>query len=282
MSRRAIPFADVRSLFPLARRTTLVRAAAAVVLAGLALAAVLIGREPDVRESNVLPKRSNGIVVLDLSASISTDTYARIGATLRELTESGGRFGLVVFSDTAYEAIPPGTPSVALRPLVRYFTLRPARTAGFLPTFPVNPWANSFSGGTKISTGLELARGVLIDEARAEKPAVLLVSDLEDDPADVPKVTSIALAYRREGIPLDIVALNPSPGDEQLYRRLVRGWGSYTPARLRDERTEASSSGSFPLGLAGIALAVALLLGAYELWSARLTWARRPRAEGAA
>ena len=282
MSPRAIPFADVRSLLPLARRTTLVRATAAVVLVALALAAVLVGRNPEVRESTVLPKRSNGIVVLDLSASISTDTYARIGASLRELTESGGRYGLVVFSDTAYEAMPPGTPSEALRPLVRYFTLRPARTEGFLPTFPENPWANSFSAGTKISTGLELARGVIIDEAPAEKPAVLLISDLEDDPSDVPKVTSLALAYRREGIPLDIVALNPSLGDEQLYRRLVRGWGSYTPARLRGERTETASRGSFPFDLAAIALAVALLLGAYELWSARLTWATRPRTEGAA
>lgn len=279
---RAIPFADVRSLLPLARRTTLVRAAATVVLVALALAAILLGRHPQVRESTVLPTRSNGIVVLDLSASISTDTYARIGASLRELTESGGRYGLVVFSDTAYEAIPPGTPSEALRPLLRYFTLRPARTEGFLPTFPVNPWANSFSAGTKISTGLELARGVIIDEAPAEKPAVLLISDLEDDPSDVPKVTSLALAYRREGIPLDVIALNPSPGDEQLYRRLVRGWGSYTPARLRDERAETASRGSFPLGLAAIALAVALLLGAYEVWSARLTWASRPHAEGAA
>jgi hypothetical protein len=281
MSPRAIPFADVPSLLPLARRTTLVRAAAAVVLVALALAAVLLGRHPDVRESTVLPKRSNGIVVLDLSASISTDTYARIGASLRELTESAGRYGLVVFSDTAYEAIPPGTPSEALRPLLRYFTLRPV-TEGFLPTFPVNPWSNAFSAGTKISTGLELARNVIIDEATAEKPAVLLISDLEDDRSDVPKVTSLALAYRRERIPLDIVALNPSPGDEQLYRRLVRGWGSYTPARLRDERTETASRGSFPLGLAATALAVALLLGAYELWSARLTWASRPRAEGAA
>jgi hypothetical protein len=281
MSPRAIPFAGVRSLLPLARRTTLARSAAAVVLVALALAAVLLGRHPEVRESTVLPKRSNGIVVLDLSASISTDTYARIGASLRELTESGGRYGLVVFSDTAYEAIPPGTPSEALRPLLRYFTLRPV-TEGFLPTFPVNPWSNAFSAGTKISTGLELARGVIIDEATAEKPAVLLISDLEDDRSDVPKVTSLALAYRREGIPLDIVGLNPAPDDEQLYRRLVRGWGSYTPARLRDERTETSSRGSFPLGLAAIALAVALLLGAYELWSARLTWASRPQTEGAA
>ncbi len=123
---------------------------------------------------------------------------------------------------------------------------------------------------------------MIIDDAAAEKPAVLLISDLEDDPSDVPKVTSLALAYRREGIPLDIVGLNPSPGDEQLYRRLVRGWGSYTPARLRGEQSETASRGSFPLGLAAIALAVALLLGAYELWSARLTWSNRPQAEGAA
>ncbi len=282
MTPRAIPFADVRSLLRLARRTTLVRTAAAVVLVALTVAAVLLGRHPEVRESTVLPKRSNGIVVLDLSASISPDTYARIEATLRELTDSGGRYGLVVFSDTAYEAIPPGTPSEALRPLLRYFTLRAASTEGFLPTFPANPWANSFSAGTKISSGLELARGVIIDEALAEKPAVLLVSDLENDPSDVPRVTSLALAYRRDGIPLDVVALNPAPGDEQLYRRLVRGWGSYTPARLRGEQTAGSSRGSFPLGLATIALAVALLLGAYELWSARLTWTSRTQPEGAA
>ena len=280
MRPRAIPFADVRGLLPLARRTTVVRTAAAVLLLALAIAAILLGRHPQVRESSVLPKRSNGIIVLDLSASISTDTYARIGASLRELTDSGGRYGLIVFSDTAYEAFPPGTPSEALRPLVRYFTLRPARTSGFLPTFPVNPWANSFSAGTKISTGLDLARGVIIDEAPAQKPAVLLISDLDDDPADVPRVTSLALAYRREGIPLDVVALNPAPGDEQLYRRLVRGWGSFTPARLRGEQTETASRGSFPVALGAVALAVALLLGAYELWSARLTWGTR--AEGAA
>jgi hypothetical protein len=279
---RAIPFADVRGLLPLARRTTLVRTSAAVLLLALAVAAILLGRHPEVRETTLLPTRSNGIIVLDLSASISTDTYARIGGALRELTSSGGRFGLVVFSDTAYEAFPPGTPSEALRPLTRYFTLRPARTSGFLPTFPVNPWTNSFSAGTKISTGLELARGVIIDEAPAQKPAVLLISDLDDDPADVPKVTSLALAYRREGIPLDIVALNAAPGDEQLYRRLVRGWGSYTPASLRGELAESTSRSSFPLTLGVVALGVALLLGAYELWSARLTWARGPRAEGAA
>ena len=139
MTPRAIPFADVRSLLPLARRTTLVRTAAAVVLVALALAAVLLGRHPEVRESTVLPKRSNGIVVLDLSASISPDTYARIGATLRELTESGGRYGLVVFSDTAYEAIPPGTPSEALRPLAALLHAATCEHGGLPADVPREP-----------------------------------------------------------------------------------------------------------------------------------------------
>ena len=58
---------------------------------------------------------TDGLVVLDLSASISTDTYARIGATLDELADTGGRYGLIVFSDTAYLALPPGTPAAELR-----------------------------------------------------------------------------------------------------------------------------------------------------------------------
>jgi hypothetical protein len=273
----AIPLADVQGLLPLARRTAAVRAAAAVGLVGLVLVAILIGREPHVRESSLLPARSNGILVLDLSASISSDTYSRIGAALGDLAGSRGRYGLVIFSDTAYEAFPPGTPSDALRPLVRFFTLRPQRTPGLLPTFPVNPWTNAFSAGTRISTGLDLARSIII-ESRLKKPAVLLVSDLDDDPADLPKVTSLALAYRREGISLDVVGLNPSADDERLFRRLIGGSGSFTPAHLPRERAERSSRTPFPVWLSVVALAIALGLAAHELWSARLTWEARTSA----
>jgi hypothetical protein len=277
----AIPLADVRGLLPLARRTTVVRGAAAAILLALASAAILLGRHPHVRESGLLPARSNGVVVLDLSASISSDTYARIGAALDDLAASRGRYGLVVFSDTAYEAFPPGTPSDALRPLVRFFTLRPQRTPGLLPTFPVNPWTHAFSAGTRISTGLDLARSIII-ESHLAKPAVLLVSDLDDDPSDLPSVTSLALAYRREGISLDIVALNASADDERLFRRLVRGSGSFTPARLPAERAERSTRAPFPIWLSAVALAIALVLGAHELWSARLSWAARPTTGGQA
>src|SRR6266511_3268220 len=138
--RQAIPLADTAALAGAARRTAAIRLAAALGLVGLAAAAILLGRHPRTHEVRFLPERSNGIVVLDLSASISSDTYSRIGQTLIELASSRGRYGLVIFSDTAYEALPPGSPATALRPLIRFFTLPPQRVPGVAPTFPDNPW----------------------------------------------------------------------------------------------------------------------------------------------
>ena len=97
------------------------------------------------------------MVVLDLSASISSDTFSRIGETLRGSPTRDGRYGLVVFSDVAYEALPPGTPASALRPLVRYFTLPSADAPGERADLPDQPVERAFSGGTRISAGLELA-----------------------------------------------------------------------------------------------------------------------------
>ncbi len=133
------------------------------------------------RRATVLPPRSGGVVVLDLSASIASDTYSRIRRTLQELVTRGGRYGLVVFSSDAYLALPPGTPASALEPGIRYFTL-PAKVApGEQPNFPKNPWSSTFTSGTRISAGLELARQVEVANG-AHQPAVVLVSDLADDP----------------------------------------------------------------------------------------------------
>lgn len=272
MTRRdAIPLAGAREFATLARRTTIVRFAAAAVLLALAIVAILVGRHPRVTEVRFLPKSSNGIIVLDLSASISSDTYARIGATLRDLVASHGRYGLVVFSDTAYEALPPGTPSEMLRPLSRFFALPPQKVPGEAPAFPENPWTRSFTAGTRISAGLELARSVLIGDKLA-RPAVLLISDLDDDSGDLPALGQIATAYRNEHIVLNVVALNAAAQDAQRFRQFVHGSGSITAARLPGARTAVTGTARFPVWLALTAAAVALLLAANELWCARLTW----------
>ncbi len=268
---RIIPLATTRELLGPARRTQIVRAAAALGLLALALAAILVSRHPRTHEIRFLPAGSNGIVVLDLSASISADTYSRIGQTLSDLSKSRGRYGLVVFSDSAYEALPPGSPAAAFQPIVRFFTLPPQKRPGVAPTFPINPWSDSFSAGTKISTGLDLARSILIGD-RLARPAVLLISDLDDDPSDLPNLGSVATAYRQEHIGLNVVGLNPSPDDEQPFRAFVAGNGTLSHAQLPGEGGQTAGGSSFPWTLAFVAFALVGLLALNELWTARLTW----------
>ena len=271
MRRTTIPLAGATGLAGFARRTRALRIGAAVALLVLAAAAILFGRHPRVHQIDFLPAGSNGIVVLDVSASISSDTYSQIGTTLRDLVATRGRYGLVVFSDTAYEALPPGSPAEALRPLVRFFTLPPQRVPGVAPTFPDNPWTRSFSAGTRISKGLELARSVLID-ARLSHPSVLLVSDLDDDAGDLSALASVADAYKQEHILLNVVALNAAGDDQDRFREFIRGSGMLTQGRLPNEPTTQAGGARFPTWLAAAAVALALLLAANELAFARLTW----------
>ena len=268
---RVIPLADAGSLEGVRRRTTIVRTTLAFALVALIAGTVVASAHPQSPTLRFLPRGTTGIVVLDLSASISSDTYQRIGQTLRELASTNGRYGLVVFSDVAYQALPPGTPAAELKPYARYFTLPPVQS-GFLPAFPINPWTNTFSGGTRISAGLGLALRI-IRSAHVARPAIVLVSDLDDDPGDIQHLAGVALAYRQAHIPVRVVALDPQPGDERLFARLLERAVVVEHARLPGER--ASTTGApVPEWLAGLAAVVALLLAANELLGARLDWER--------
>ena len=265
----AIPLSDAAALRPAARRTLIVRATLGAALAGLVVAAVLTSRHPHTQTIVALPPHSSAIVVLDVSASISADTYSRIGGTLSSLARSGGRYGLVVFSDQAYEALPPGTGAADLAPLVRYFRLPPPR-GGFAQTFPPNPWARVFSAGTKISAGLELAHQIAFED-RLSKPIAILVSDLDDDPADLPRLVTIMLALKRDHIPLRIVALNPSGQDVALFKRLTGG-ARIVRAGPLEPGPEPHNHTPFPWTLVALALAVTVGIAAHELWGPRLQW----------
>jgi hypothetical protein len=266
----AIPLADSQALHPAARRTLVVRIALATALAGLVVAAIFVSRHPDTQTIVALPPHSSAIVVLDVSASISADTYSRIGATLSSLARGGGRYGLVVFSDQAYEALPPGTAAGDLAPLVGYFTLPHARGPGTAQTFPANPWQRVFSAGTKISAGLELAHQIAFED-RLSKPIAILVSDLDDDPADLPRLVTIMLALKRDGVPLRIVGLNPSSQDVALFKRLTGG-APIVRAGTLQPGPEPHNRTPFPWTLFVLALMVAAGIAAHELWGPRLKW----------
>jgi len=266
----SIPLADAPALRPAALRTLIVRAALALALVGLVAAAALVSRHPKLGGLTFLPSQARAIVVLDLSASISTDTFQRIEATLTELSRSRRRFGLVLFSGTAYEALPPGSPARELASYERFFrVVQPG--PGYAPSFPPNPWAQSFSAGTSISSGLELARAI-VRRGHLGRPAVVLVSDLDDDPGDVPRVTQAALSLQRLGIAIHVVGLNPSPQNARFFQRLVGPQGSVTQSPSPGNARSANASTSFPVTLAVVAALVALLLAANELWGARLRW----------
>jgi hypothetical protein len=268
----AIPLADAPALRATARRTFAIRISLAALCIGAAIAFVFVGRHPHTATIVPLPSQADTIVVLDLSASISSDTFSRIGATLAELSRSGRRLGLVVFSDQAYEAFPPGTPAADLAPFVRYFTLPTQPTPGFAPSFPDNPWQSTFTGGTRISVGLDLAHQIAL--AGKRRATVVLVSDLDDDPGDLPRLASILLAYRRDRVPVRIVGLNPSPADTALYTRLLSPQPVVAEAPTLAEAPPHDTT-PFPWTLVALAGVAAAAFAVRAAFAPRLVWGRQ-------
>jgi hypothetical protein len=268
-----IPLADARALAPLVRRTLVVRGMLALLAAGAVVAFLLLSRDPRTQTIVPLPSHADTVLVLDVSASISTGTYARIGSTLAALAHHGGRFGLVVFSDEAYEVLPPGTPSADLEPFVRYFTVSRRGTPAYKETFPPNPWESTFTAGTRISAGLELAHRIAISERR--RPTVVLVSDLNDNADDVTRLSSALLAYRRDRVPIRIVGLDPQPSDLAFFRRLIDPVsGAIVQAPLPGTGPPPRNRTPFPWALVALAGTAAAALAGYALWAPRLEWGR--------
>lgn len=272
--RRALLLADRASFARLARQTRRERLLVGLALVALVAGCVALADRPVERHGALVQRNTTAIVVLDLSSSISSDTYNRIQATLNDLSRTRGRYGLVIFSDVAYEALPPGTPAAELKPFVRFFVPGAAAAgSGQSYSFPPSPWSLSFSGGTKISSGLALARKVIAEDG-LHRPSVLLVSDLSDDTGDLARVAEQVISYARDDIPLRVIGLNPSPDDQRWFQGLLGSNGIVEQSRLPTEPSLLGTAfgAGFPYGLAAAAAALALLLGAALAASARLEW----------
>jgi hypothetical protein len=165
--------------------------------------------------------------------------------------------------------MPPGTPASDLAPFVRYFTLPPQKTPGFAPAFPTNPWQSTFTGGTKISAGLELAHQIAV--AGKHPATVVLVSDLDDDPGDVPRLASVLLAYRRDHVPVRIVGLDPSPDNVALFRKLLSPAPVVAQAPLLSEAPPHDVT-PFPWSIVALALVAAAALALRLAWAPQLEW----------
>ena len=201
------------SAIPLARcaRRCAGRAAHATRSASLLAAVAARARRRDRRCSRgtrtcaqlrVLPPGSNGIVVLDLSASISDDTYSRIGATLADLAASRRPLRprrLLGHGLRGAAAGHAGRGARAARPLLHAAAAEDGRAS--CRRFPPNPWTATFSAGTRISTGLELAH-TLDPDAAARAAGGAARQRPRRRPGRPPKRTTLAvLAYRRDRDP---------------------------------------------------------------------------------
>jgi hypothetical protein len=267
----AIPVSTTAALSRPARRTLILRVGLAVALLALVVAASGTGRSDADAARGLIAKGGSGMLILDVSRSIKPDANRTIVEVLERLIASRSRIGVVVFSDIAYLLLPPGTSTRELRSLVRFFTA-PARPRTGLDPNPPNPWASNFSGGTQISAGLNVAHDALVRAGDPHGP-LLLVSDLDTAPDDVPRVATTFNAFRNEGVPFRIVALTPRADNLALFRSLA-GAGAFADPLTRTGggtgATEGAVEGGPPWALIAIAALVLGALAVNEHWVGRL------------
>ncbi len=291
--RQGIPLADADALDRPARKHTAIRVLLAAGLLASIFGAVLFAQRPGEGERVLAKGADSGVIVLDLSASIGQPGRTVVDP-FEYLADTGQEFGLVIFSGRAYEAIPPGTSSAELRPIIRALLPFPdvclARTDIQCPdgtrrvvpdspegerirTLSTTPWDSNFRGGTEISIGLAMAREML-ERHKMKEHGALLISDLDDANIDIPNLTRELITYRNEGIPLHVVALAPFDDDRFFFERILGKDAFVDRADMTpglDARRRAQRAG-VPEGLAGLGLLLLALLALNEHFCGRLAW----------
>jgi Mg-chelatase subunit ChlD len=252
--------------FDTARRRTLLLwgSLAAALLTALVVFAVQARAQPE--EAPILRPGADAVIVIDLSGSALSSSKG-IARVLLELTRDPRRhLGLVVFSDVAYEALPPSTPVEGLKGWLELFTRDD----------PWNyPWAPSFASGTTISSGLVLARKILRRD-RVEHPHVVLVSDLADAESDLQRLELVMAQYQRERIDLSVVRVRPGveppegPVSGLPNASFVAKAATQTVDPSHSARTDVG-----PIVLAALVALLGLLAVANELALQPLTWGAR-------
>jgi hypothetical protein len=282
LRRQAIPLGDLGALRGPLLRTTAIRLGLLAALLVLAAVALWRASRLEARTLTFVPRDTSAVLVVDQSKSVYLVGYRAIGAIIRRFADADAPVGLVMFSDTAYELLPPGSHGGELRPLLRYYTPLGGRGGSELDPdthFPANPWDNTFSGGTKVSSGIDLARRIL-ERDRVRHGTILLVSDLDTVDSDLPTLArSLATLQRDPKIDLRVFALQPSPLPLAFFRRFLSKKDFVSPASVEtDHRVEGKQrlEAASPTWLVVPGLLLILLLAANELFCSRVEL-RRPQ-----
>jgi hypothetical protein len=267
--RDPVEVGDTRELSRPALRTSAGRVLLAAALAATLAGIVLAARSAGTGRAAVLPSgATTGCVVLDMSASISGPVYERVSTTLRGIVSANQSICLVMFSDTAYELLPPNSPPGALLEFVPFFV--PTRFYGGAPVFAQSPW-DQFSGGTRISTGF-IAGERALQRAHVKHGALLLISDLDDSVGDQPQLDAVALRLKKEDIPVRIVPLFAQTSNKNYFAALFGSSAFVDPSAFRHGAHEKMQpvTAAAPWALLALGLVLVALLAGNERWNARL------------
>ena len=174
-----------------------------------------------------------------------------------------------MYSDTAYELLPPNSPPGAMLQFIPFFT--PLRYYGSTPVFAPTPW-DTFMGGTRVGEGLKMAR-LALKRARVNHGAILLVSDLDDSNADQGLLEQEALQLRTDHIPVRIVPLFAAPRDKRLFAALFGDKAFVDPSVFTHtaKRHAASVAAPQPWLLLLLGGLLVVLLAGNERFNGRLT-----------
>jgi hypothetical protein len=255
-----IPLADAGKLRAGARRSLAIRATALALL--VAAVGMLVATTASATGgSSDAANGSSTVVVLDLSGSIDSSASATIIRTLRSVARGGGRAGLVLFSDSTEEAVPPTAPASLLRGYVRLFHATEPGAAF------QDPWSLDFSDGTQIGKGLRAAREALA-RAGIHRGRVILVSDLADSNPDLPLLRRQVAAFAHGSISLRIAAVPGASRAELSYVGRALGGN----ARTADAPTAPNRDREGMLLAVLLAAAAIVLYGVHELRFAPLAW----------
>jgi hypothetical protein len=211
-SEERLPYGELDALRTPRRRVVVRRVALAVGIGAAFLAALAIAFSRDARPDAVLPAGTTGMIVLDLSAS--TGAKAEVGELIRRIAAANERTGLVIFSDGAYEVLPPGTSGRDLAPMIRFFTPRAdGQTVG-------DPWSSSFAGGTNVVAGIERALASL-ERDQVASGSILLISDLEFVPEQIARLPALLTELRQTQAQVRILPVDARPEQVRFFERVL-------------------------------------------------------------
>jgi hypothetical protein len=207
-----LPYGELPAIRRARLRATARRVVLALGLIAAFLAALAIAFSRDAKPNAVLPAGTTGMIVLDLSAS--TGAKAEVGELIRRIAAADERTGLVVFSDGAYEVLPPGTPGRDLAPMIRFFTPGPdGQTVS-------DPWSSSFAGGTNVLAGIERALSSL-EREQVASGSILLISDLEFVPEQIARLPALLTELRRTRVQVRILPVDARPEQRDFFERVL-------------------------------------------------------------